>query len=239
MTEEDTRSSSSVRLTTVSGAGRTDERGEELIFDEKSRPGIVLLDADGVLQRPPEDWLEQLLAIGGGPDFVEDCFHVEKSSLRGESDFRNDVKNYLATRGLHAVDVEDVLAPWLQIEVDPGALAIVAQLRRGGTRCYLATNQQAIRAAHMKEHLRYESVLDGCFYSYELKVAKPDPAYFERILARLGAAAADVLFVDDRVDNVESARSVGLHAEVVEGFDDGDFLRKIFTDYGLLPPQHE
>ncbi|WP_177175342.1 HAD family hydrolase [Austwickia chelonae] len=215
-------------------ADRNPEEGEILRGGGSHRPGIVLLDADGVLQRPPDDWLERLLAIGETPDFVEACFQVEKASLRGESDFREDLKAYLAEHGPSTADVEHVLAPWLQINVDPGAMAVVAQLRRGGTRCYLATNQQAVRAAYMKEHLRYESLLDGCFYSYELQVAKPDPAYFVSILARLDADADNVLFVDDRPDNVESARSVGLHAEVVDGIEDGAVLRRIFTDYGLL-----
>jgi putative hydrolase of the HAD superfamily len=43
-------------------------------------------------------------------------------------------------------------------------------------------------------------------------VAKPAPEYFRSIVNELGLPAADVLFLDDRDDNVMGAREAGLHA---------------------------
>lgn len=192
----------------------------------------VLIDADGVLQRTPQDWYDVLLDLGGA-GFPEACFEIERPSLRGEGNFREHLQTYLDTNRLTCT-VDDVLTPWLRIELDHGAMAVVAQVRAAGTRCYLATNQQSVRAAHMREVLRYEDVLDGCFYSYELKAAKPDPAYWERIAERLDLAPERLLFVDDRSDNVAAARSVGLAAEEVPQHDHGATLRRIFTAYGLL-----
>lgn len=192
----------------------------------------VLLDADGVLQRTSEDWYDVLLGLGG-EGFPEACFEIEKPSLRGEGDFRDHLQAYLDENGLTCA-VTDVLSPWLRIELDEGAMDVVAAVRANGTRCYLATNQQAVRAAHMREALGYEESLDGCFYSYELGVAKPDPDYFSRIVATLGLPAGELLFVDDRPDNVAAARSVGLAAEDVPQHDHGATLRRIFTEYGLL-----
>lgn len=195
-------------------------------------PEALLIDADGVLQRTADDWYDVLLGLGGH-GFPEACFELERPSLRGEGSFRDHLQTYLDSNGLTCT-VDDVLTPWLSIEVDEGAMAVVAAARAAGTRCYLATNQQSVRAAHMREVLRYEDLLDGCFYSYELGAAKPDPAYFERIAARLDLPAGRMLFVDDRVDNVEGARAVGMLAEVVPQHDDGQTLRRIFTAYGVL-----
>ena len=86
----------------------------------------------------------------------------------------------------------------------------------------------------MRSALPYEDVLDGSFYSYELGAAKPDPAYFTHIVERLGVPPEQLLFVDDRADNVAAARSVGLAAEEVPQHDHGATLRRIFTEYGLL-----
>ena len=51
---------------------------------------------------------------------------------------------------------------------------------------------------------------DAVVVSYEVGCAKPDAAIFELTLDRLGVAAADALFVDDRLENLEGARRVGL-----------------------------
>jgi putative hydrolase of the HAD superfamily len=70
-----------------------------------------------------------------------------------------------------------------------------------------------VRAEVMRQQLGYDALLDELFFSYELGVAKPDPAYFETVLDRLGADPGSVLFVDDSPRNVESARALGLAAE--------------------------
>jgi HAD superfamily hydrolase (TIGR01509 family) len=55
---------------------------------------------------------------------------------------------------------------------------------------------------------RFEHVVASC----HLGVRKPDPGFFTGLLARLGCAPDEVLFVDDREGNVEAARDVGLRA---------------------------
>lgn len=48
-------------------------------------------------------------------------------------------------------------------------------------------------------------------------MAKPDVAFFERVLDALALRASDVLFLDDRRDNVDAARRAGLAAAVYVG----------------------
>lgn len=45
---------------------------------------------------------------------------------------------------------------------------------------------------------------------------KPEPEVFERALEHHGFAAEDTFFADDMPENVEGARSVGIHAVLVE-----------------------
>ncbi|MCJ1713781.1 HAD family hydrolase [Microbacterium sp. M1A1_1b] len=45
---------------------------------------------------------------------------------------------------------------------------------------------------------------------------KPEPEVFERALAHHGAVAEDTFFADDMPENVAGARSVGIHAVLVE-----------------------
>ena len=46
--------------------------------------------------------------------------------------------------------------------------------------------------------------------SGEEKVMKPDPAIYERTLARLGRQAEEALFVDDFAHNIEAAQQLGM-----------------------------
>ena len=54
--------------------------------------------------------------------------------------------------------------------------------------------------------------LDGGYYSYELGVKKPDPAYFDHIVRDLRVQRDRVLFVDDTWPNVVGARAAGIRA---------------------------
>lgn len=48
------------------------------------------------------------------------------------------------------------------------------------------------------------------FVSYELGLLKPDVEIYKRVLERLGAKPEEVIFVDDKVKNVDAAKSIGI-----------------------------
>jgi putative hydrolase of the HAD superfamily len=66
--------------------------------------------------------------------------------------------------------------------------------------------RQAIR-----DHVN-ESVFDVIVYSAEEGMCKPHPDIYLRALARLGVEPHEATFVDDRAQNVEGARRLGIHA---------------------------
>jgi FMN phosphatase YigB (HAD superfamily) len=53
---------------------------------------------------------------------------------------------------------------------------------------------------------------DISVFSYEVKLAKPDPAIYDLILGRVGVQASQAIFLDDNEDNIISAGKVGIHA---------------------------
>ncbi len=191
----------------------------------------VLWDADGVLQRHG-DWRRTLDDLGGVPDdFVEQVWALELQLLCG-GDFPAAVEGLARRLGI-AHPVEDLLAPWRDIVVLDATLEVVGRVRRSGTPCYLATNQQPYRGAWMQQTLGYGDHLDGVFYSYELGLAKPDPAYFAEVVRRLGLSPDAVLFVDDNQPNVDGARTAGLRAERWRHDDGLDALRAHLDRHGL------
>ena len=63
------------------------------------------------------------------------------------------------------------------------------------------------------------------------KLAKPDPAIYRLSQNRFGRAAGELLFIDDRADNIEAAKACGWHGHL---FTDAASLERDLRDRGLL-----
>ena len=199
---------------------------------------VVLWDADGVLQRVPDGGEESMRpAVTGLVDdvdgFLAEAVLAERPALTGEASWPDVLLGLLERWGVGPA-FDRVLATWLSIEPVPTARALVAEARAAGVDCRLASNQAEQRARVMREQLGYDDLLDGAFYSCQLGVAKPDPAFFEKILRRLDVGAGEVLLFDDNPAHVESARSLGMCAEVWSCGEDVRQLRGHLLRHGAL-----
>lgn len=196
----------------------------------------VLFDADGVLQRPTTDWRATLATFVGPDDsvedFVADLMVAERPALVGKADFRDTLAEALA-RWNSPVSVERALEPWHAFEAVPAVIDLIQGLRGRGVACHLATNQQEYRRTVMQDERGYGAWFDRAFYSCDLGLAKPDPAYFRAILAAIGTPASEVLFIDDNESNIEGARSVGIRAEHYDLVLGVDRLMELLRSYGL------
>jgi len=199
----------------------------------------ILFDADGVMQRTETGWQDELVALLGdraeveGEHLVAAIQRAEAPTMGGVVDFDESMTKVLEEFSLPA-DVDDVLDLWTRIIPDPSMLAAVQDLREAGVLCCLATNQQPRRASWMQRHLRYGEAFDRQFYSCELGLAKPDPAYFTTILTEVDRAPAQVLFVDDTPVNITGARSVGLHAHLFPRHAGRPGLEEILRGYAVV-----
>ncbi|MEV5962215.1 HAD-IA family hydrolase [Kribbella sp. NPDC051952] len=200
-------------------------------------PSAVLWDADGVIQRPSRDWWSRLTSLvpGDGDAFIADLMAAERPALVGKQDFRDAVAEVLR-RWDSPVSLEEALEPWRWFAAEPEVIALIGELRAAGIGCHLATNQQAFRRAIMQDERGYGEWFDHTFYSCDLGLAKPDPAYFRAILGVLDVPASSVLFIDDNEANVAGALSVGLQAEVYELSAGVPALVELLRRYGLPIP---
>lgn len=194
----------------------------------------MLFDADGVLQRPADGWQPRLLALLGDEpeETLRQLFTGEQEETLTGGSFRTKVVDVLQHRGVRT-DPELVIDCWRNLVVDPAMTARIRRLRAAGIRCALATNQQDVRVAYMRTMPDYDGVFDEQFYSSELKLAKPDPAFFATIVERLAVPAGEVLFVDDVARNVSGAREAGIHAELFGQHGGVVELNRILADYGI------
>ncbi len=92
--------------------------------------------------------------------------------------------------------------------------ATCALLRRLRTRypLYLLSDTNEIHFGYVKQTVEVLQLFDEFVVSYEVGVLKPDPAIYQEALRRSGLPAEACVFFDDRQENVEGARRVGMHA---------------------------
>ena len=91
-------------------------------------------------------------------------------------------------------------------------------LLRGLKRCdvYLLSNASSefLRCLIQKHHL--SDLFAETFISAEIRLAKPDEAYFRYCLERLGFPAEECVFIDDNPVNVQAAKNCGINAILFE-----------------------
>jgi putative hydrolase of the HAD superfamily len=99
--------------------------------------------------------------------------------------------------------------------VDAEMVSLVAAVRERTTVALLSNATDQLR-----EHLAHHDLVDAfdvVFCSAEIGVAKPDVAIYRHAASVLGVTPGECFFTDDRPENVEGARSAGMHAEVFTG----------------------
>ena len=177
----------------------------------------VIFDADGVLQHPgpfgTQDWV---WSARQHRDFVTGFYgSASPDALADAGAFKDACADALAQAGWpHGAAA--YLARWAEGNVipDPAMLEDVRRLRAAGVACYLGSNQDAFWAAHVETTLGYGALLDGLFLSCRLGAAKPQPAFFEAMLAQIPFPREELIFFDDKAANVEAALACGLPARL-------------------------
>jgi glucose-1-phosphatase len=117
------------------------------------------------------------------------------------------------------------------LTIDPEVLALVDGLRAGVRTAMLTDNPPLLVEALPTHFPEIAPRFDPFLISCDLNLMKPSREIFEAALARLGAPAADVLFVDDVEANVLGARACGI--EAVQ-FTSTEALRADLVRYGVL-----
>jgi len=182
----------------------------------------VLWDADGVLQHTPaHSWAPAVRVVAQFPGAMTGA-PIDEERIRA------------AAHGLDLGDrVDDIVAVWSTFDLLGPSLEVVARVRAAGMPCYLATNQDAYRAACMREQAPYGELLDGAYYSCAVGAAKPSAAFFEHVVADLDLAPGELLFLDDQPENVAGARAAGLEAEHWTHHDGVTRLRDLLDAHGI------
>jgi FMN phosphatase YigB (HAD superfamily) len=98
------------------------------------------------------------------------------------------------------------------MRANPVMMEWVRALKRGGLKIAVLSNMPIEISTYMRQHAPWFRDFDYVCFSAEVQLAKPEAAIFEACLKVVRSRPEECLFIDDRAENVEAARALGMQA---------------------------
>lgn len=115
---------------------------------------------------------------------------------------------------LSDVQIKDVKAHDVELWTDMNAPMVewVGRLQKAGLKTGVLSNIGDAMAEGICAKFLWVAKFTHCVWSHELKMRKPNPAIYAEAAKGLGTSAGEILFIDDRPENVEAAEKAGMRA---------------------------
>ena len=179
----------------------------------------VLFDFGMVLTKPPDpaSW-ERLKAVFSAD---EASFHkaywkhrddYDRGTLKSQGywhEVANDLHKPLEPEALRELIAADITL-WTQ----PNQVMIdwAANLQRAGMKIGILSNMPDAMEVGIRDTFAWVEDFDHHTWSHRLLLAKPEAAIYRHAAEGLGLPPAEILFIDDREENIEAAVAVGMQA---------------------------
>jgi epoxide hydrolase-like predicted phosphatase len=174
----------------------------------------VVFDWGGVLMRTVDasgrrKWERRL----GLPLYAVDrAVHGSRSWKQAQSGIISDAEYWsdVATQlGLDEAELAEFRCDYFSGDrLDEEMVRFVGVLRPRFKTALLSNASPQLR--DLLDEMNVSGLFDVIVISGLVGVQKPDPAIYHIVLERLGVAPAEVIFVDDFVQNIETARALGM-----------------------------
>ncbi len=179
----------------------------------------VLFDYGLVLTGPPHPpaWAHMKTLL----DASEDAFHLaywrprhayDDGTLTGEEYWQ------AVAHELHQPSNESTVQALLEADTalwtqpNPAMIAWAAALQRAGIRTGILSNLGDRMEAGVRAQCPWLGAFHHLTFSHHLRTAKPDLAIYHHAARGLDVPTAEILFVDDREDNIAAALASGMQA---------------------------
>jgi len=147
-----------------------------------------------------------------------DCFHQKgffqqlETGEIGEDEFFEKCIS-LSAPGTTRDDVRNAFLSFVD-GIQPYKLELVKELRKKYP-LYVLSNNNPIVVSDFnlncgKMGVTFDDSFEKCYFSYQLKLIKPDPEFFRYVIRDIGLPPEQLLFVDDSQANIEVAREQGM-----------------------------
>lgn len=181
----------------------------------------VVFDIGGVLERNPqtgwqEKWEKELQLEAG--ELNSRCNYIWRAGSTGTFSLNEVYRHLVEALGLSDSQLrqfmEDIWAEYIG-ELNPDMAEYFRSLHASFQTGIISNS---FVGAREKEQARFkiEEYADIIIYSHEVGLLKPNPAIYLLCCRRLGVAPEEVVFLDDKPENVTAAEATGMHAILFE-----------------------
>lgn len=120
------------------------------------------------------------------------------------------------------LDRQAIIEAWnsMLVHIPKARLDMLEQLKQQYN-VFLLSNTNATHINWVDQHLQKEYQLDihyfehqlfqKAYYSHTLRLRKPEVEIYEFVLKDAGLKGQETLFIDDREDNIEGGKKLGIH----------------------------
>jgi putative hydrolase of the HAD superfamily len=205
----------------------------------------VLFDYGMVLSGPPDPaaWQRMRAISGLSEEALHDAYwayrHDYDRDTLSASTYWPSVAKHAGTAftseqvaGLIAADID------LWTQLNPPMLAWAQSLQRAGIHTGILSNIGDAMTEGLLKKFDWLKAFDHCTWSYSLKLAKPEAAIYLHAAEALKTPAANVLFIDDKRENIDAACAIGMQAIQYHYNDHATFekdLKSCGLEYLLRP----
>lgn len=173
---------------------------------------VVLIDIDGVINHATR-FSERYSAKYGVP--IEKMLPFFKGQFQdclvGERDLKEILPNYFEDWSWKGT-VDELLDYWFAGEINPDkdVMQLIKDLHAKGVKTVGASNQERYRMNYLREALHLDDYMETSYSSAEVGSLKPEPEFYQYILNELAVKPEEVVYWDDDINNVASARDLGI-----------------------------
>jgi putative hydrolase of the HAD superfamily len=199
-----------------------------IIFDF----GGVVLDID------PELTKQELLNLGvknvelfNTPEFREGVIGKFERGILTPEGFRQKVRETLGT------DISDqkIDDAWnaLLFDIPKERMAVIEAARKNYKTFLLSNSNEIHYDIYVRDlqlrfgYREFDLLFDKAYFSFDLHLSKPNPEIFEFVLNQHRLVPGETLFIDDTLEHLEVARTLGLQTYHLQK---PERLRDIFTN---------
>ena len=116
------------------------------------------------------------------------------------------------------------------VGADPGMYVLIDELKDSGICIGMLSNIDDRNTKLIRDFGFYKP-FEPCLLSCEMGLEKPDPKAYELLLKTIKLPAEEIVFIDDKAENVEAAKKMGIDAIQFKSLDQ---LRKELSQRELL-----
>lgn len=177
----------------------------------------IIFDMGGVLIKTTNQQSRTDLAREFGLSYVEleHLFYASPSARRasrGEITEEEHSQLVFEQLGAPEYDLRSFReAFWGGDELDLELIDFIRELK-SDYKIGMLSNAMSFTRTWLNEKYNFLHLFDIVYFSAELRLEKPEPAYYWAILKALKVTPQQAIFVDDFIENIRAAEALGIHA---------------------------